>query len=81
MFLWDQLFESSDAQLFSVGDSVEAIAFDFVNYRVVTTSHQGKIKMLRLEKEGKENTVFPILKTSQAEVIFRIVTAVDCRTN
>lgn len=44
---------SSDSQIFNPGDSVEAIAFDPVNYRVVTTSHQGKIKMFRLEKDGK----------------------------
>ncbi|KDR65390.1 hypothetical protein GALMADRAFT_148734 [Galerina marginata CBS 339.88] len=46
-----RFIESSDTQVFSVGDSVEAIAFDPINYRFGTTSHQGKIKMFRLEKE------------------------------
>ncbi|KDR65526.1 hypothetical protein GALMADRAFT_148633 [Galerina marginata CBS 339.88] len=44
--------EIVDAQIFDTGISVEAIAFDPNQQRLVTAGHNGSVKMFRLNKEG-----------------------------
>lgn len=45
--------EVCDTQVFSLGDSVEALAFDIAHRRLVATSHNGSIKMFCLDRDGR----------------------------
>lgn len=51
-----QFSETSNSAIFHPGDGVEALAFDPIHHRVVATSHNGSIKMFRLENEGRDPT-------------------------
>ena len=56
--LQDRFFEASDIQAFNGGDCVETVNFDHINFRIVTASHNGKIKMFRLDRDGKSKLRF-----------------------
>jgi|SRR5271169_2965920 len=56
--LQDRFFEASDIQAFNGGDCVETVNFDHINFRIVTASHNGKIKMFRLDRDGTSKLRF-----------------------
>ena len=50
--LQDRFIEGSDIQAFNGGDCVETVSFDHINFRIVTASHNGAVKMFRLDRDG-----------------------------
>jgi len=54
----DRFTEGSDTQVFNSGDCMETVSFDPINFRIVATSHNGKIKMFRLDRDGMRTLRF-----------------------
>ncbi|KDR76662.1 hypothetical protein GALMADRAFT_139563 [Galerina marginata CBS 339.88] len=63
----DRFIEISDVQVFSCGDCMETITFDPVHFRIIATSHNGKIKMFRLDKDE----ISPVWTVDLSEAIPR----------